>query len=111
MVALSHLKYSWSDDRMWRKNRRKGGRCDGVDLNRNYNSEWGGVSYPASFLIRLYMINASNNVLHVLTILRRVALVWSAVRLTVDPAWNLNQRHRTQSTISSELVIYMHSIT
>ena len=53
MVALSHLKYSWSDDRMWRKNRRKGGRCDGVDLNRNYNSEWGGVSYPASFLIRL----------------------------------------------------------
>ena len=53
MVALSHLKYSWSDDRMWRKNRRKGGRCDGVDLNRNYNSKWGGVSYPASFLIRL----------------------------------------------------------
>ena len=39
------------------------------------------------------------------TFFRRVALVWSAVRLTVDPAWNLNQRHRTQSTISSELVI------
>ena len=57
MVALSHLQYSWSDDRLWRKNSRKGILCNGVDLNRNYNSKWGGVSYPASFLIRLCMIN------------------------------------------------------
>ena len=99
MVALSHLKYSWSDDRMWRNNRRKGGRCDGVDLNRNCNSMWGGVSYPASFLIRL------TPAITTFTVLRRVALVWSAVKLTMDPTWNLNQRHRTQSTISSELVI------
>ena len=53
MVALSHLQYSWSDDRLWRKNCRKGILCDGVDLNRNYNSKWGRVSYPATFLIRL----------------------------------------------------------
>ena len=36
---------------MWRKNRRKGLQCDGVDLNRNYNSMWGGVS-PALDLIK-----------------------------------------------------------
>ena len=50
MVALFHLQYTWSNDRLWRKNRRKGILCDGVDLNRNYNSNWGGVSYPAFFL-------------------------------------------------------------
>jgi len=35
---------TWSNDRFWRKNRRKGKLCDGVDLNRNYNIRWGGVS-------------------------------------------------------------------
>jgi len=38
------------------------------------------------------------------TVHRGVALVRSAVRLIMDPAWNLNQRHRTQSIISSELL-------
>ena len=61
MAALSHLQYTWSNDRLWRKNRRKGILCDGVDLNRNYNSKWGGVSYPASFFIRLCMINTSDS--------------------------------------------------
>ena len=56
MVALFHLQYTWSNDRLWRKNRRKGILCDGVDLNRNYNSKWGGVSYPT---FSLCMINIS----------------------------------------------------
>ena len=56
-LQVTNLQYSWSDDRLWRKNCRKGILCNGVDLNRNYNSKWGGVSYPASFLIRLCMIN------------------------------------------------------
>lgn len=35
--------YTWSNDRLWRKNREKnsGSTCIGVDLNRNYNSHWG----------------------------------------------------------------------
>ena len=37
--------YTWSNDRMWRKNRRKfeGALCMGTDLNRNYDSNWGGA--------------------------------------------------------------------
>jgi hypothetical protein len=37
--------YSWADpdNRLWRKNRRdNAGACDGVDLNRNWDYEWGG---------------------------------------------------------------------
>jgi hypothetical protein len=35
--------YSPSGDRFWRKNRRdNGGSCDGVDLNRNWGSDWNG---------------------------------------------------------------------
>lgn len=35
--------YTWSNDRMWRKNRlpNSGSSCVGTDLNRNYNSHWG----------------------------------------------------------------------
>ena len=36
--------YTWSTNRMWRKNRRNnGGGIYGVDLNRNYSIGWGGV--------------------------------------------------------------------
>jgi murein tripeptide amidase MpaA len=41
--------YTWSDDRMWRKNRRpnSGSVCIGTDLNRNFDFRWGteGVSH------------------------------------------------------------------
>lgn len=40
--------YTWSNDRMWRKNRRpSGAACYGVDLNRNFDFRWGndGVSH------------------------------------------------------------------
>jgi len=33
---------TWEGDRMWRKNRRDNGGSYGVDLNRNYDAEWGG---------------------------------------------------------------------
>merc|ERR1712071_405242 len=34
--------YTWKSNRMWRKNRNDQNRCYGVDLNRNYASNWGG---------------------------------------------------------------------
>ncbi|XP_065890606.1 carboxypeptidase B-like [Dysidea avara] len=43
--------YTWSNDRLWRKNRRSGSPCDGVDLNRNYDEHWsegGSSSNPCS---------------------------------------------------------------
>ena len=42
-VSLTR-QYTWTSSRLWRKNRRDGNVCDGVDLNRNYNDHWGGVS-------------------------------------------------------------------
>ncbi len=52
VVNLDGYAYSWSNDRMWRKNRRPpppGYNCYGVDDNRNYSIGWGGSgssSYP-----------------------------------------------------------------
>ncbi len=38
------FEYSWDHDRMWRKNRRDNGDGDfGVDINRNWGYQWGGV--------------------------------------------------------------------
>ncbi|KAB7496908.1 putative metallocarboxypeptidase A [Armadillidium nasatum] len=36
--------YTWSNDRLWRKNRNKykGAKCSGVDLNRNFDDHFGG---------------------------------------------------------------------
>jgi len=33
--------FTWTNDRLWRKNRRQNGACYGVDLNRNFNQNWG----------------------------------------------------------------------
>merc|ERR1719454_614454 len=35
-------RYTWTGERMWRKNRNQnnGSNCKGVDLNRNYDAEW-----------------------------------------------------------------------
>ncbi|KYN06380.1 PREDICTED: carboxypeptidase B-like [Cyphomyrmex costatus] len=35
-------RYTFKYDRLWRKNRRKGVVCSGVDLNRNFGYRWGG---------------------------------------------------------------------
>jgi murein tripeptide amidase MpaA len=45
--------YTWTGDRLWRKNRQinSGSTCRGVDLNRNYNDHWnegGSSSNPCS---------------------------------------------------------------
>jgi len=40
--------YTWSNDRLWRKNRRENSaRSFGVDLNRNWDSHWGGPGSSA----------------------------------------------------------------
>merc|ERR1712110_613671 len=42
--------YTWTNDRMWRKNRvqNQGSRCMGVDLNRNYEANWSGPDASAN---------------------------------------------------------------
>ncbi|KAI4456604.1 protease family m14 carboxypeptidase ab [Holotrichia oblita] len=35
--------YAHTTDRLWRKNRARGGYCTGTDLNRNYGYRWGGA--------------------------------------------------------------------
>lgn len=35
--------YAHGRDRLWRKNRARGGYCAGTDLNRNYGYRWGGA--------------------------------------------------------------------
>ncbi|XP_063775641.1 mast cell carboxypeptidase A-like [Pseudophryne corroboree] len=39
--------WSWTNDRMWRKNRAptSDNECVGTDLNRNFNVSWGGIDY------------------------------------------------------------------
>ena len=39
------VQYSWTHDRLWRKNRRvnSGSLCRGVNLDRNYNDHWNEV--------------------------------------------------------------------
>lgn len=42
VVNPDGYEYSWTNDRMWRKNRRQFSNCVGVDLNRNFaSSNWG----------------------------------------------------------------------
>lgn len=44
IVNVDGYSYTWTNDRMWRKNRRNNGDGSyGVDLNRNWAFEWGGV--------------------------------------------------------------------
>ena len=43
-ISLKYYQYTWTNARLWRKNRRPGSTCDGVDLNRNFNIHWGEVS-------------------------------------------------------------------
>lgn len=44
MTNPDGYRYTWTTDRLWRKNRRNnGGGRFGVDLNRNYSKGWGGA--------------------------------------------------------------------
>jgi hypothetical protein len=70
IVNPDGYEYTWNGDRLWRKNRRvnPGSSCMGVDINRNYNDHWGGVSYvnapftpPPSLSLSLSQIGSSNS--------------------------------------------------
>jgi murein tripeptide amidase MpaA len=43
LINIDGYLYTWSTDRMWRKNRSRynGSTCYGTDCNRNFNSHWG----------------------------------------------------------------------
>ncbi len=44
VVNVDGFVYTWTTNRMWRKNRRNNGNGTfGIDLNRNWSVEWGGV--------------------------------------------------------------------
>lgn len=43
VVNPDGYKYTFESDRLWRKNRRPYGMCRGVDLNRNFESDWNGI--------------------------------------------------------------------
>jgi hypothetical protein len=79
MVNPDGYVYSWSDERLWRKNRRSG---FGVDLNRNWPTAWGGegssgntdsntyrgnapLSEPESFALSQLILSQPNLVGHI----------------------------------------------
>ncbi|XP_055637864.1 zinc carboxypeptidase-like [Toxorhynchites rutilus septentrionalis] len=43
VVNPDGYKYTFESDRLWRKNRKPYGLCRGVDLNRNFESDWNGI--------------------------------------------------------------------
>lgn len=43
VVNPDGYKYTFEADRLWRKNRKPYGLCRGVDLNRNFESDWMGI--------------------------------------------------------------------
>jgi len=55
------FKYTWTNDRMWRKNRNpnSGSSCVGTDLNRNYNDHWNGGGSSANPCSETFMGRAA----------------------------------------------------
>ncbi|EGI60010.1 PREDICTED: carboxypeptidase B-like [Acromyrmex echinatior] len=47
-------RYTFQYDRLWRKNRRKGTFCSGVDLNRNFGYRWGGKGTSSNMCYETY---------------------------------------------------------
>uniref|UniRef100_A0A182T0J0 Zinc carboxypeptidase A 1 n=1 Tax=Anopheles maculatus TaxID=74869 RepID=A0A182T0J0_9DIPT len=43
IVNPDGYRFTFTGDRLWRKNRKPYGLCRGVDLNRNFDSNWGGI--------------------------------------------------------------------
>ncbi len=48
VVNVDGYAYSWTTNRLWRKNRRQVGSCYGIDDNRNYSIGWGGAGSSGS---------------------------------------------------------------
>ena len=90
------MQYTWGlfGDRYWRKNRRPGELCIGVDLNRNYKDHWGGVS---NLLLELVIIIVTCVVVN-----RKAVQEMSVVRRIVVQVQLLSQKRRTLKTTSSE---------
>lgn len=63
-------------------------------MNRNYNFHWGEVSAEVEELATLTVQQYLP--LHLLTsvAIRMAALAMSAVKHTMDEAWNLNRKHK-----------------
>ena len=47
ILNVDGYKYTFDMDRLWRKNLKPYGRCIGVDLNRNFDSNWNGTGSSA----------------------------------------------------------------
>ncbi|XP_064090694.1 carboxypeptidase B-like [Macrobrachium nipponense] len=46
--------YTWNQDRLWRKNRSPSSVCVGVDLNRNFGYQWGGLGTSSNPCSNIY---------------------------------------------------------
>jgi murein tripeptide amidase MpaA len=57
VINVDGYLYTWTKDRMWRKNRRPPvtSRCYGVDLNRNWPYQWGGAGASKDECSETYM--------------------------------------------------------
>jgi hypothetical protein len=65
--------FCFTDDRLWRKNRRPiTSECTGVDLNRNFGFEWGGVGASANPCDNTYMGPYAESEREVLNIINHV---------------------------------------
>ena len=71
-LFLQGYKYTWTNDRLWRKNRNTNGgaACAGVDVNRNYNSHWGEGGSSTSPCSDTYMGPSANSELEAQTTIR-----------------------------------------
>ena len=54
VVNPDGYRYTFQYDRLWRKNRRKGTSCSGVDLNRNFGYRWGGKGTSSNMCYETY---------------------------------------------------------
>ncbi|XP_014378160.1 carboxypeptidase O [Alligator sinensis] len=99
--------YSWTTARLWRKSRSShmNGTCFGTDLNRNFNSSWGGVgtshncssstycgpeveSEPETKAVARLIENRKSDILCFLTIHSFGQLILSPYGYTKEPASN-----------------------
>ena len=104
-VSLTR-QYTWTNNRLWRKNRREGIVCDGVDLNRNYDDHWGGVSVTLFSCSHIVDSCFTSHWMHGGWPCRQGALGLSALISTAGHRPLLNQRLRTHRNTSSEECVY-----
>lgn len=57
VVNPDGYEHTFLSDRLWRKNKRKGYNCMGVDLNRNFGYRWGGKGTSRNMCSEIYAGN------------------------------------------------------